>query len=303
MLVSGAGYLIFDELAVFEVALLATMLAPTDAALGQAVVTNKAVPSSVRQSLNVESGLNDGICVPVLLVFLALATGKVSGDETTSLIVRLPLQQIGIGAGVGLVLAMVGSFAFRFCATRQWITGAWVQVPVVALAFTCFAAAQWLGGSGFIACFAGGLLFGGLTKQHKEEALSGAEGTGNVLSLLTWFTFGAVALGPTIDNLSWRVILYAVLSLTVVRMVPVILCVIGIPMRMDTKLFLGWFGPRGLASIVFIVMVMQANLPGNDTLVAVVTWTVAISIVAHGVSAVPLAKSYGQRVANRDGVE
>lgn len=299
----AVGYVIFDQLAVFEIALLATMLAPTDAALGQAVVTNKAVPVRIRESLNVESGLNDGICVPVLLVFLALATGQVSGDETTGLVARLPLQEIGFGAGVGIAITLVGSAVLRFCATHGWVAGAWIQVPVVALAFSCFALAQWLGGSGFIACFVGGLLFGGLTKSHKEEVLNGAEGTGNVLSMLTWFTFGAVALGPSIDQISWQVIVYALLSLTVVRMLPVMLCVIGIPMQMDTKLFLGWFGPRGLASIVFIVMVIHAKLPGNDILVAVVTWTVALSIIAHGVSAVPLAKLYGQRVAGRDGVE
>ncbi|MEM1069117.1 MAG: cation:proton antiporter [Planctomycetota bacterium] len=297
------GYVMFDQLAIFEVALLATMLAPTDAALGQAVVTNESVPSRIRQSLNVESGLNDGICVPVLLVFLALASGQVSGEETASLIARLPLQAIGYGAGVGLLTAFFGSVAIRSCSGLGWISGAWTQVPVVALAFACFAIAQWIGGSGFIACFVGGMLFGGLTKSQKEEVLNGAEGTGNVLSLLTWFTFGAFAAGPSIDQLSWQVVVYAILSLTVVRMAPVMLCLIGIPMRFDTQVFLGWFGPRGLASIVFIVMVMNARLPGNDTLVAVVAWTVALSIIAHGISAVPFAKVYGRRVADRDGVE
>ena len=296
------GYVMFDQLGIFEVALLATMLAPTDAALGQAVVTNESVPSSVRQSLNVESGLNDGICVPVLLVFLALATGQVSGDETASLIARLPLQAIGFGAGVGAVMAFLGSAAIRTCSRLGWISGTWAQIPVVALAFACFAIAQWMGGSGFIACFVGGLLFGGMTQSHKEEVLNGAEGTGNVLSLLTWFTFGAVALGPSLDELSWQVLVYACLSLTVVRMIPVMLCVLGVRMKLDTQLFVGWFGPRGLASIVFIVMVIHAELPGNDTLVAVVTWTVALSIVAHGISAVPLAKLYGQRVTQRDGI-
>ncbi len=297
----GVGWLVFGDLSLLEIALLATMLAPTDAALGQAVVTNKAVPASVRESLNVESGLNDGICVPVLLVFLALATGQVSGDETVGLVAQLPVQAIGVGACVGAVLAFVGSAAVRHCSQRGWIADAWTQVPVVALAFFCFGLAQWLGGSGFIACFVGGLLFGGLTKQHKEEVLNGAEGTGDVFSLLTWFTFGACAFGPALGQFSWQVITYAVLSLTVVRIVPVLACVAGVPLRLDSKLFIGWFGPRGLASIVFVVMVINAKLPGTDTLSAVVTWTVALSIIAHGVSAVPLAKWYGRLVAEREG--
>lgn len=299
----GVGFLIFGELTFVEIALLATMLAPTDAALGQAVVTNESVPDSVRESLNVESGLNDGICVPVLLIFLALAAGGATGNETASLIIKLPLQAIGIGAAVGVVLAIVGSFLVRFCGSRGWITGAWTGIPVVALAMFCFALSQWLGGSGFIGAFVGGLLFGGLIKGHevKEKLLSGAESAGNVMSLLTWFVFGAVAFGKGLQNCSWQVLLYAVLSLTIVRMLPVLLCLIGVKMRVDSKSFIGWFGPRGLASIVFIVMVIDAKLPGNDTLVAVVTWTVALSIIAHGISAVPFAKIYAKRVADREG--
>ena len=299
----GVGCLLFDQLTFIEIALLATMLAPTDAALGQAVVANEAVPASVRESLNVESGLNDGICVPVLLVFLALATGSASGNETASLIMRLPIQAIGIGASVGISLALVGSFLLRFCGTRGWITGAWVQIPVVALAMFCFALSQWLGGSGFIGCFVAGLVFGGLTKNHqtKEEVLNGAEGAGNVMSLLTWFTFGAVVFGQCLQHFDWQVLVYAILSLTVVRILPVFLSLIGVPLRVDSKVFLGWFGPRGLASIVFIVMVMDEQLPGNDTLRAVVAGTVALSIIAHGISAVPFANLYAKWVANRQG--
>ena len=300
----GVGWLIFDELTFLELALLATMLAPTDAALGQAVVSNESVPASVRESLNVESGLNDGICVPVLLLFLALATGQAQGSETASLILRLPLQAIGIGVIVGITLAIVGSFLLKWSGARGWISGAWTQIPIVALAMFCFALSQWLGGSGFIGCFVGGLVFGGLTKNHevKERVLNGAEGVGNVFSLLTWFIFGAIVFGRSLQHFDWPVLAYAVLSLTLVRMLPVFLCLIGVKMRGDSKLFLGWFGPRGLASIVFVVMVMDGKLPGSDTLAAVVAGTVALSIIAHGISAVPFANRYGKRVADRKGV-
>ena len=145
-------------------------------------------------------------------------------------------------------------------------------------------------------------MFGGITKNHKEEVLNGAEGAGKVLSLLTWFTFGAVVFGHGLQQLNWQVLVYAILSLTIVRMLPVLLCVIGVKLRSDTQFFLGWFGPRGLASIVFIVMVMHEKLPGNDTLMAVVNCAVALSIIAHGLSAVPLAKMYGKLVADRQGV-
>lgn len=293
----GAAWLIFDELSLLELALLATMLAPTDAALGKAVVTNEAVPDSVRESLNVESGLNDGICVPVLLFFLAMATGQ--ADEAAGLVIKLPLEAIGIGAMIGIAGGVLGSQVLKVCAAREWVTDSWLQIPVIALAMLCFGLSQWLGGSGFIACFVGGLIFGGLAKQHKGQYLEAAEGVGDLITMITWFVFGAAAIGLTWQFLDWRVIVYALLSLTVVRMLPVILCVIGLNLELDTKLFMGWFGPRGLASIVFVVMVLAKQLPGSNTLLATVTWTIMLSIVLHGITANPLATIYGERAKAR----
>jgi len=182
----GVGVILFEKLSLFEVALLATMLAPTDAALGKAVVTNESVPDPVRQGLNVESGLNDGICVPILFVFLALAVGKGGEGGPWQLAMVLVAKEIGIGLAVGLVLTTMAALLLKFAKGQQWLTHTWIQVPVVALAFGCFAVAQFLGGSGFIAAFSGGLLFGGLAKQHREELLLAAEGTGDTLALITW---------------------------------------------------------------------------------------------------------------------
>ena len=297
----GIAWLIFGDLGFFEVALIATMLAPTDAALGKAVVTNPAVPEKVRESLNVESGLNDGICVPVILFFIALAAGSVEASESASLVFQLPLKVIGIGLVTGLVLAVLGGFALRTSAERGWVAGTWLQLPIIALAVLCFALAQWLGGSGFIASFVGGLTFGALTKQHKEKFLTAAEGTADAVAMVTWFAFGTMALGILLSGFSWQVLVYALLSLTVVRMLPVFLCLIGKGLKQDTLLFMGWFGPRGLASIVFVVMVIAEKLPGNDTIVAVVVWTIILSVLLHGLSANPLASLYGARADARGG--
>ena len=197
----GVGVTIFRDLTWIEVALLATLLAPTDAALGKAVVTNEAVPESVRESLNVESGLNDGICVPVLLLFLALATGQAPEGESLDLVIKLPVKAIGIGAVVGLALGIVGSNALRYCFKRGWIGGSWLQFPVVALSLLCFGLAQWLGGSGFIASFVGGMTFGAIVTKQKEEILEAAEGVGDAFAMLTWFTFGTLLLSPPSDHL------------------------------------------------------------------------------------------------------
>jgi len=289
----GVGTLMFDGLSLLEIAILATMLAPTDAALGKAVVSNKSVPLKVRESLNVESGLNDGICVPILLVFLALVahTGSASeGGDTSSLVLKLLTEQIGIGVSVGIVLTAVGSLLIRQFFSHGWITESWRQLPVIALALTCFALAQILGGSGFIACFVGGLLFSWITREHehiKHNLLLAAEGSSDTLALITWVAFGGAVVGPAIGDFTWQVVLYSVLSLTVVRMLPVFLVLAGCGMRTDEKLFIGWFGPRGLASIVFGVMVAEEQLPGGDIITSTVVCTILFSIIAHGLSANP----------------
>ncbi|MGD1983614.1 MAG: cation:proton antiporter [Chromatiaceae bacterium] len=294
----GIGVVLFGDLSLFEIAILATLLAPTDAALGKAVVTNEAVPANIRQGLNVESGLNDGICVPILFVFLALAAGSAGEQSTTALALGLVAEEIGIGVLVGVSLTLLGAWLLKLCASRGWITESWRQLPVIVLAVSCFAVAQVIGGSGFIAAFVGGLLFGAVAKEHKHGLLLAAEGTGDTLALLTWVVFGVAVVGHTIDQMSWEVLLYAVLSLTVVRMLPVFLSLAGTQLRTDEKLFMGWFGPRGLASIVFAVIVLNEHLPGADTIVLTAVCTIVLSILGHGLSANPLVRVLATRLKN-----
>ena len=291
----GVAALLFQKLSLFEMALLATMLAPTDAALGKAVVTNETVPNPVRQGLNVESGLNDGICVPILFVFLALAAEQAGEGGPWQLAMKLVAEEIGIGLAVGLVLTALASSLLKIAWRRKWLTEIWIQIPVVALAVACFAAAQFIGGSGFIAAFSGGLLFGAIAKQYREDFLRAAEGSGDVMALITWVIFGAAVVGQALDNFSWAILLYAILSLTLIRMLPVFLSLTGLKTNTEGKLFIGWFGPRGLASIVFAVIVMNANLPNGGVLAMTVVCTVLLSIILHGLSANPWAGGYGER--------
>lgn len=292
----GTAALLFPALGWVGWAILSTMLAPTDAALGKAVVTNPNVPGPIREALNVESGLNDGICVPILLLLLHLAAMAVD-ERSLDVLLRhhFFLEEIGIGSAVGGVLALAGQRAIRFAGARGWISDIWRQLPVIALAFAIFGAAQSLGGSGFIACFVGGLLAGAISGAKKHEFLVAAEGTGNAFALITWVLFGAAAMGQGIAQFSWQVLLYAVLSLTLVRMVPVWLAMSGSGIGASGRLFLGWFGPRGLASVVFAVMVLDAGTPGGQTMTIIVSWTVMLSIIAHGASAVPLSAAFARR--------
>ena len=291
----GAGVLLIDGLSLFAIALLATMLAPTDAALGKAVVTNESVPDEIRQGLNVESGLNDGICVPILFVFLALALDKAGDAGPWTLAIKLVVEEIGIGLAVGLLLTLAAAKLLKTALRRKWLTPTWIQIPVVALALSCFAVAQLLGGSGFIAAFSGGLLFGALAKTERDEFLLAAEGTGDTLALITWVIFGSAVVGQAIGHFSWTILLYAALSLTVIRMLPVFLALTGSGIKTEGKLFIGWFGPRGLASIVFAVIVLDSKLPNADLVAMTVTCTIILSIVAHGITANPLVAAFAAK--------
>jgi NhaP-type Na+/H+ or K+/H+ antiporter len=239
--------------------------------------------------------LNDGICVLIHFVFLALATGKGGEGGPLQLALELVAEEIGIGLAVGLVLTTMASVLLKFAKGQGWLTHTWIQIPVVALALGCFGVAQFLGGSGFIAAFTGGLLFGVLAKQHREEFLLAAEGTGDTLALITWVIFGSAVVGQAMGHFSWLILLYAVLSLTLIRMLPVFLSLTGMGVSTEGKLFVGWFGPRGLASIVFAVIVVEANLPNSRPIAIAVVYTIMLSILAHGITANPWAKAFGAR--------
>ena len=290
----GVGFSMFDQFSVIEVAILATLLAPTDAALGQAVLQNEAVPNRLRQGLNAESGLNDGICVPILFVFLALAPSAQHSAHGSSehLALTLLAEELGIGLLVGVLVVIIAYQLLKLAISRNWLNHTWSQLPVVATAITSFALAQQVGGSGFIAAFCGGLLFGHLLNTEKEELLVGAESMGESFSLLTWVLFGAVAFGQSLPMMNFEIICYSILSLTLIRILPIALSLWGSGLDLNEKLFLGWFGPRGLASIVFTIIVLGHQLPNSDTIIAIVSCTVFMSIFLHGVTAKPWARRW-----------
>jgi len=290
-----AGLLLFPDLGVLEVALLATLLAPTDAALGAPVVTSDAVPSATREALNLESGLNDGICVPVVIVLLDLALGTEIQGSTMQHIITVIVEEIGIGLLAGLALTSAAVAALRLASRLGWTSKHWLHIPVVALAGLCFTTAQALGGSGFIACFVGGLLFGYLERDRRSDLLGGAASTGEVLALVTWVAFGGPVLGRLLGQVTLPIFIYALLSLTVIRMAPVFISLLGTGMSIADKLFIGWFGPRGLASIVFAVIVFDAGLPGRSVLAVTTDLTVLLSVVAHGLTANPLVTALRRR--------
>ncbi len=282
----GIALLLFPQFSVIDAAILAVILAPTDAALGKAVMTRKEVPPSISEALNVESGLNDGICVPVIVVLLSLSLnmGSVSGSEILITLV----QKIGIGFAVGAGLAFLGEKYVQVCAERNWSHPQATSLAVASLAFACFAVAESLGGSGFIACFVGGLFFGALCKYEQHHEFLSSEASGDGLALITWVIFGGTVVGQCLRYLTWQGVLYTLLSLTVIRMFPVWISLAGSGLKLREKAFIGWFGPRGLASVVFIVMVLNRGVPHAPEMASVGMSTIMLSVILHGISANPL---------------
>jgi NhaP-type Na+/H+ or K+/H+ antiporter len=292
------GLLLFD-FQPWEAALLAAVLAPTDAALGQAVVTNHSVPVRIRETLSVESGLNDGIALPLVMVFLGLAVEEemaLSGSGIASFVGA----QLGFGVLAGTVVGLFGGLLIDRSVRRGWMDGLFRQLSAFAVAVCAFATAEQIGGNGFIAAFVAGIAFGQVAREHCPHAADFAEDEGQLLTLLTFLAFGAALAGPAlVEAPQPQTLLYAVLSLTVLRMLPVALSLLGTGLTLPTLAFLGWFGPRGLASILFAVLLLdEAALPVQSEILSIVSWTVLISIFAHGTSARPAAEAYARYAAS-----
>jgi NhaP-type Na+/H+ or K+/H+ antiporter len=278
----AAAVALFTDLGIWEAALIAAILAPTDASLGQAVISNPRVPQRIRQGLNVESGLNDGIALPLVLIFLGAAEESATGGSAGELLSFIG-QEVLIAAAIGISFGWLGAKAILAATHRGWISTMWTQIGGLALAAAAYGLAVPLDGSGFIAAWLTGLTLGALTRGEVEDLTEFSETLGSALTMLSFLVFGALLLGPAIGDLTWQVALYAVLSLTLIRMVPVALGMIGSGLGRPSVLYLGWFGPRGLASIIFAGIVIEdADLPGAPTIITVVMVTVGLSVFLHG---------------------
>ncbi len=240
-----------------------------------------------------ESGLNDGLMLPIITVLLALAASDVD-LETPRYWAFFAAGQVGFGVLFGAVVGVAGGKLLHWAVGRGWVDGAFRQLATLAIGVGAFAAAELVNGNGFVAAFVAGIAFGAAAREECADAVDFAEDEGQLLALLTFLYFGAALAGPALDQLTWRIALYALVSLTAIRMLPVALALAGSHLKGPTVLFLGWFGPRGLASIVFGLLVLEeAALPAAEELLLVVTWTVLASVALHGSTAYGLSRRYG----------
>jgi NhaP-type Na+/H+ or K+/H+ antiporter len=296
-----AAVLIFTELTFWEAAILGVILTPTDASLGQSVVSNPKVPVRIRQTLNIESGLNDGIAMPFLLLVIAIAESELVYSRPTEFLLSVVVQ-ILLGIGAGLVIGFLGVKFIQWGKRSGWMSSAYQKITSLALILLVYGAAELIGGNGFIAAFCYGITSSNVAgKEESEDLYEYAEIELTVLMLLTFLLFGAVMLPPAVEALSPEIVLYAVLSLTLVRMVSVAISMIREKVRPITTLFIGWFGPRGVASILYVFIVLESeSLPGLELIYAVAMVTVLFSIFAHGITAAPAADRYGMQMEELD---
>ncbi|MEU3838723.1 cation:proton antiporter [Streptomyces sp. NPDC028635] len=296
----GVGWLLawplLPGLTVWELALVAAILAPTDAALGKSAISDPRVPGLVRQTLNVESGLNDGLVLPFFVLFLAAIPHTSYAHQGMA---DTFWRSLLLSPALGLAVGGLGGLLLHLSLRHDWVAPEWRPVYVLAAAAAAYALAAVTHGSGFIGAWVAGFAFAYALRrgEHPRHVVADttelAEDLGGLLAMLSLLLFGAVLLGPALQHLSWRIVGYAVLSLTVVRMLPVALALTGSRLKAATVAYIGWFGPRGLASVVFALLVAEEHLHGADLISRVVAITVALSVLLHGATAAAFAARYG----------
>jgi NhaP-type Na+/H+ or K+/H+ antiporter len=290
--------LLSGELDLWEAFVVGSVLAPTDAALGAVVVSSPKLPVRLRQALNVEAGLNDGLSVPFFVVFAVLAAESALGETS---FLQVALEKLGYGALIGAGIGLAGGRLLRAAARRGWPDPFAVQLSVAALALLAWWSAEEAGGSGLIAAFVGGMALGGAARGAQERLLGFGEELGQLLSLLVFYALGIVAV-DILPEVTWQMVVYGVLSLTVIRMLPVGVALLGVGLRGWTVAYLGWFGPRGLVSVLLglILLVEYPGIPGGATIFVVTAVTVLLSVYLHGASAAPLTERFARLPHLRD---
>jgi NhaP-type Na+/H+ or K+/H+ antiporter len=294
---AATAALLFGSSGLWVAAAIGAIVAPTDAALGATIMSDERVPSGVRRTLNVESGLNDGIATPFVNFFIA---GAVTADALSGQHLWPAVGALIGGTLLGIGIGVVGATLLAWARRHRWSSPAFRPLAILALAVFAYSAAYVADINGFVCAFVAGIAFGGIDHHNDEAVLAFTEEAGSLLSLVIWFIFGAVMLVPGLEDAGWRDLLFALLALTVLRMVPTALALAGTGLDRATVAFIGWFGPRGLASVVFGLLAVDALEPSQSkVLLAAVTLTVALSVLLHGVSASPLAARYGAYAEER----
>ena len=291
--------LLFDNMSLWTMALMAFILSPTDAALGQPVMTSPLVPERIKEAINVESGLNDGIALPPILACIAALSVAATENTGVAYWIVFTMKQFLFGPLLGALVGWIGGTLVERSSRRGWMNPTFQRLAAWSLAILAFALAEKFHGNGFIAAFFGGLMLGVQTPSVRERIHEFGEAEGQQLGLFVFLIFGLSAVPRAIpywDGYAWA---YAILSLTIIRMLPVAVSLKGTRLTRFSVAFIGWFGPRGIASILYLLIVVgDLGLKGYERMLSVVVLTVLISVFLHGVTAVPFSRLYARHGAN-----
>ena len=274
--------------------LVGVILAPTDAALAEPVLTTPELPRRIRQAVNVESGLNDGLALPALFLAVALIEAE---EGLSAADVFLPFLKLGIGIAGGLVFGVAGAAILGRAMATGWMGPSYRRIAIAALALATFSGTELAGGSGFVAAFLGGMIFAARCRRMAEGLFDFVENESSLLVLIAFLMFGA---GPVRDLIasppqtsSW---LIALGSLLLVRPLAIWISLLGRKLEYQTRLFFGWFGPRGLASFVFLLVAAEELTELPEGIVEIVYLTVALSVLLHGMTAYPASMALARRL-------
>jgi NhaP-type Na+/H+ or K+/H+ antiporter len=301
-LTMGLGLIVavplFDNVSLWALALMAFILSPTDAALGQPVITSPAVPENIKEAINVESGLNDGIALPPILACIAVLSSAAAENSGAQYWVVFTLKQFLFGPLLGALVGWLGGRLVDKASNSGWMNPTFQRLTAWSLAVLAYALAEIFHGNGFIAAFFGGLMLGTHTPIVRERIQEFGEAEGQQLALFVFLIFGLVAVPAVASYWDAQAWLYAILSLTVIRMVPVAVCLMGTQLGWRSIGLIGWFGPRGIASVLYLLIVVNdLGLAGHERILSVIVLTVLLSVFLHGMSAVPLSRLYAAHAA------
>ena len=290
------GVILFPDWSYWSLALVALILSPTDAALGQAVVKSPQVSQKIRDGISVESGLNDGIALPLILICIAALASETAVFQRDGHWLTYISLQLSLGPIIGALVGYVGGKLIEFASERDWMEPVFQSLSALSLSLLAFAFAEMFHGNGFIAAFFAGLMLGVKVHDVRVRIQEFGEAQGQLLSLSIFLLVGLVAIPIFAEFWTWQAWLYAILSLTLIRSVPVLLSLSGYDLDLYSKLFIGWFGPRGIASLLYVLIVIaELGVSEYREQLSVIVLTVILSTFLHGVSAIPLSARFKRK--------
>ncbi len=287
------AWLLFPGVNIWWLIILAIILSPTDAALGIAVVTSKLVPLRIRQTINVESGLNDGFALPPLLIAMAVLSGESGEGAGVAYWSMFTIKQFILGPLIGGLVGWIGGLMVEKASKNDWMNQTFQRLAALSIAILSYSLAELAGGNGFIAAFFAGMLLGTSTEHIRERIHEFGEAESQALVTFVFLLLGMIMIPISIPFWNVNSFIYAILSLTVIRMAPVALSLTGTGLNRGTIAFIGWFGPRGIASVLYLLMVViEFGLTGMEQIAATITLTVLLSVFLHGITAFPFSKLF-----------